>query len=957
MTAHLDAWALGNELRAFLRGEVYFDDTHRALYATDASNYRQVPIGVVRPKDNADVEKALEICRSHGAPVLSRGSGTSLAGQCCNEAVVFDFRKHMNRILEIDPVAKTARVQPGVVLDDLQAALKPHGLIFGPDPATHNRCTFGGMIGNNACGVHSVMSGKTVDNVESLEVVTYDGTRLTIGKNSEDDIRRQAEGPGRKAEIFRGLKELREKYLPFIRRRYPRLPRRVSGYNLDELLPENHFNLARALVGTEGTCAVVLEATVRLIPNPEGRCLLLAGFEDIYKAADHVPVILQYHPIGVEGIDHNFVRNMRKAGLYPKELDLFPEGEGWLLIEFGGQTAAEAEIAARKLEEVLKTAKAISGIRIFPGASEQKKIWAIRESSFGATVFVPGIPDTFSGFEDSAVPPEKLGAYLRDLQKIYDKYNYYAVTYGHFGDGCIHSRISFDLKTDDGIRIYRNFLEEATDLVLKYGGSFSGEHGDGQTWGEFLPKMYGEELVEAFRQFKKIWDPENKMNPGKVIAGYKVDDNLRLRPYSTIPQPELYFEHDAKNFARTTERCIGIGKCLKKGEGIMCPSYMVTGEEMHSTRGRAHLLHEMMRGEAVKGGWKDEGVKESLDLCLACKGCKTECPVGVDMAAYKAEFLSHYYKGRLRPLRAYAFGLIAWWARLATLVPGLANGFMRIPGVKTFVKKLTGIASQREIPEFPDQTFRQWFAAKETDYGLAHSRGDVILWPDTFNNYFYPETAKAAAEVLETLGYRVRLPQNNFCCGRPLYDYGMLGLARKFLKDIMAGMRADIEKGTPIVCLEPSCAAVFRDELKQLFPGDETANKLSSNVLLLAEFLEKDPEALKRFHKSEFKGILHGHCHQKVVMGMGAEERLVAALGLDLELLKTGCCGMAGAFGFEEKHYPVSMQVGELGVLPAARKVSGEGMIVTDGFSCREQIRQGSGKKPLHLAELLRKML
>ncbi len=940
--------ALERDLKKNLRGEVCFDDASRALYATDASNYRQVPIGVVRPKDAADVEKAVEICRNHGAPILSRGAGTSLAGQCCNEAVVFDFRRHMNRVLEIDPVKNLARVQPGVVLDDLRAAVKKYGLTFGPDPATHSRCTLGGMIGNNSCGVHSVMSGKTSDNIEELEILTYDGLKLRAGATPEHALQELTQANDRKAEIYRGLKDIQKKYKDAVRSRYPRIPRRVSGYNLDELLPERNFHVARALTGTEGTCAIVLEATVRLIPDPAHRCLLLAGFTDIYTAADHVPVILQYHPIGVEGLDHNFVVNMKKAGLYLKDLQMFPPGEGWLLIEFGGATEAEAELAAQKLKTVLETAKASTGIKMFTAPADQKKIWTVREASFGATVFVPGVPDTFSGFEDSAVAPEKLGIYLRDLQKIYDKFGYYAVTYGHFGDGCIHSRISFDLKTDEGIRTYRRFLDEATDLVLRHGGSFSGEHGDGQTWGEFLPKMYGEELVQAFRDFKRIWDPEDKMNPGKVIAGYKVDENLRLKNYKSISEPALYFkfEHDP-NFTRTTERCIGIGKCLKKDEGIMCPSYMATEEEMHSTRGRAHLLHEMMRGEVIKGGWKDEGVKESLDLCLACKGCKTECPVGVDMAAYKAEFLAQYYKGRLRPLKAYAFGLIMWWARLGSLWPQLSNF------IAPLAKAVTGIAAKRDVPRFASKTFRGWFKSRPQ----KESDKEVILWPDTFNNYFYPETAQAAVEVLESLGYRVRLPEKNFCCGRPLYDYGMLGMAKEFLKKILAGLKEDIEKGTPVVCLEPSCASVFRDELKQLFPEDAAAGKLSSQVFLFSEFFEQNMGLLSKFNKTAVKGVLHGHCHQKTFAGMKSEEKIIQTLGLDVEILKTGCCGMAGSFGFDQKHYPVSVKIGDLSLLPQVRRTGQGEAVVTDGFSCREQVRQLSDKKPVHFAQLIKKAL
>ncbi len=951
----MDLRALARELRDKIEGDVLFDDASRALYAADASNYRQVPHGVIRPRHEKDAEKALEICRRHGVPVLSRGAGTSLAGQCCNVAVIFDFQRYMNRILEIDPVKKTARVQPGVVLDQLRAALKPHGLTFGPDPATHNRCTFGGMIGNNACGVHSVTSGKTSDNIEELEILTYNGLRFSAGACSEEEMEAILREGGQRAAIYGGLKKLSEKYGALVRSRYPKLPRRVSGYNLDELLPERGFHVARSLVGTEGTCVLVLQATLRLVPDPPGRCLLVAGFDDIYAAADHVPVILHHNPAGLEGLDHNFVSNMRSAGLHLPELGMLPQGQGWLMVEFGAATAQEAAEAAEKLRAALETSKTLQGIKIFSSAGDQKKIWAVRESSFGATVFVPDVPDTFSGFEDSAVPPEKLGSYMRALQKLYDKYNYYAVTYGHFGDGCIHSRISFDLKTDGGIRKYRNFMEEAADLVVAYGGSFSGEHGDGQTWGEFLPEMYGEELMGAFREFKKIWDPENRMNPGKVLPGYRLDENLRLKAYAAIQQPALHFSFHQENgnFARTTERCIGVGKCLKKDEGVMCPSYMATNDEMHSTRGRAHLLHEMMRGEVVKGGWRDPQVKESLDLCLACKACKTECPVGVDMATYKAEFLAQYYKGRLRPLSLYAFGFLPWLARLASAAAPLVNFLTRAPLISGILKSMAGIAPEKEIPVFAEKTFKAWFHSRKSK--ASGSAGKVLLWPDTFHNYFHPEAAIAAVEVLEHAGFEVALPGRSFCCGRPLYDSGMLGQARRFLADILNGLHSEIEAGTPVICLEPSCASVFKDELKSFFPSDPLALKLSSQVFLLAEFLSGKP--LKTAVKFPGRAVLHGHCHQKALAGMSHEERILSSLGADYELLQSGCCGMAGSFGFQKQHQDVSLKVAEQGFLPSLRRARPGSFYIMDGFSCREQARQHLGLKTNHFAEYLRKLI
>lgn len=908
---------LERDLKKAVRGEVRFDDGSRALYATDASNYRQIPTGIVLPRDTKDVMNALEVCRNHDAAVLPRGAGTSLAGQCCNVAVIFDFSRHMNRILEIDPQRKLARVQPGVILDDLQKELRPHGLMFGPDPATHNRCTFGGMIGNNACGVHSVIAGKTVDNLEVLKVLTYGGQYFETGKNFSSN-----------AEIARQLEALQKKYAEQIRKRFPKIPRRVSGYNLDELLPENGFHVARSLVGTEGTCALFLEATVQLMEAPHSRTLVVLGYPDVFEAADDVNRILDFKPIGLEGLDEFFVRNMKKRGLHLAEIAQLPEGQSWLLVEFDAEEKA-MKLAASQAAKIFKTPR------------EQKAIWAVRESSFGASVFVPGERDTFAGFEDSAVPPAQLGKYLRDLRKLCAKYDYDVITYGHFGDGCLHTRISFDFHSQAGIQKYRAFQSDAADLVLSYGGSLSGEHGDGQTWGEFLPRMFGEEITQAFREFKKIWDPRNRMNPGKIVDAFRSDENLRLGQYATIDQE--------KDFARTTERCIGIGKCLKKEEGTMCPSYQVTGEEMHSTRGRAHLLHEMMRGEVIKGGWQDEHVKESLDLCLACKACKTECPVSVDVASYKAKFFSHYYNRKARPLKAYAFGYLSRWADLAAVFPQFANFFA------PFLKKILGLASQRTLPKFASKSFRKTFESNKTG-------SEVLLWPDTFNNAFTPEILTAAVEVLEACGYRVTIPKTRLCCGRTFYDFGMLDAAKKSLQQILDQLAPQIDHGVPLVALEPSCLAVFRDELLELFPENERAKKLAQQSFSLAEFLNRDSSLVTRDSQTSderrgtsHKVMLHGHCHQKALIGMKHEESLLARIGASCEIPDAGCCGMAGSFGYE--HYSVSVAAAGRVLIPAVQKQNGKTLIVADGFSCREQVRHLTGKRPLHLAEALKTIL
>jgi len=943
---------LARDLRKRISCEVRFDSGSRALYATDGSNYRQVPIGVVVPKSADDVVAAIATCREYGAPVLARGGGTSLAGQCCNVAVVLDCSKYLNRILDLDPAGKRARVQPGVVLDWLRDAANQHGLTFGPDPATHNHNTLGGMIGNNSCGVHSVMAGKTDENVDELEILTYDGLRMRVGPTSESDLQEIIAAGGRRGEIYAGLKKIRDQYGSLIRQRYPRIPRRVSGYNLNDLLPENGFQVARALVGSECTCVFVLEATVKLVPNPKARSLLVLGYPDIFSAGDHVPAVMAAKPIGCEALDEMLIRNMRIKGLDVKDLPLLPEGKGWLMVEFGADTKKDSDDAAHRLMDALKRKSDAPKMRLFEDPAQEKLLWEIREAGLGATAWVPGQHVTWEGWEDSAVPPDRVGAYLRELKKLYDQHGYEGALYGHFGQGCIHTRVSFDLESSAGIRNYRSFMEDATDLVVRYGGSLSGEHGDGQSKAEFLHKMFGEELIQAFREFKSLWDPQWKMNPGKVVDAYRIDENLRLGADYRPVEPETHFHYlqDGGSFAQATLRCVGVGECRRHEKGTMCPSYRATMEEMHSTRGRARMLFEMAQGEVIRDGWKSEEVFDALDLCLSCKGCKGDCPVNVDMATYKAEFLSHYYQGRLRPRHAYSMGLIHIWARLASWAPEMVNAMGSAPGLGAILKAIGDITPERPLPRFARQTFKSWLRHRGK---RNHGGSKVILWADTFNNYFHPEIAAAAVEVLEAAGFSVLVPAANLCCGRPLYDYGMLDSAKDLLHQTLAVLRPQIEAGVPMVGLEPSCVAVFRDEMADLLPHDEDARRLQQQTFTLGEFLEKKaphyrPPMLRR------KALVHGHCHQKAVLGMDSEEQLLRKIGLDVAMLDDGCCGMAGSFGFEPAKYELSMKVGELGVLPKVRAAAKDTLIVADGFSCRTQIAQSTDRKALHLAQILR---
>jgi FAD/FMN-containing dehydrogenase/Fe-S oxidoreductase len=936
-------------LEATTTGEVRFDDGSRALYATDASLYRQVPIGVVLPRTFSDVEKTIAVCREYNVPVLPRGAGTSLAGQCCNVAVIIDFSKHLHHINGIDVSRRRANVETGCILDNLRNAAERDHLTFAPDPSTHGHNTLGGMIGNNSCGVHSVMGGRTVDNVHSMDILTYDGLRMRVGPTSEEELEAIIAAGGRRGEIYAGLRDIRDRYADLIRQRFPAIPRRVSGYNLDELLPERGFNVARALVGSEGTCAVVLSAELELLPSPPNRALLILGYEDAYTCADHVPEILEAGPTGLEGIDRILIESMEAQHMHEEERKQLPPGRSWLLVEFGGETMDEAEAKANTLVQRLRQQKDAPSCRVFTSADMQKKIWKVREAGLGATSRSPQIGTTHPGWEDAAVPPEKLSDYLREFRDLMHKHGYEAALYGHFGDGCVHCRINFDLGSETGVYRWRRFMKEAADLVVGYGGSLSGEHGDGQVRAELLPRMYGPELMEAFREFKSLWDPQGKMNPGKMIEPYPMEAYLRRGPETTLPQPQPAFDynHDDHSFTRAVDRCVGIGSCRDFDQGVMCPSYRATLEEKHSTRGRARLLYEMLKGDVLVDSWRSDAVRESLDLCLSCKGCKRDCPVGVDMATLKAEFMFHHYKGRLRPVTAYSMGLIWWWSRLAARIPRVANFFLQTPVVSGALKRLGGIAPERGFPRYADQTFREWFANRETKNEGAPQ---VMLWPDTFNNHFFPETLQATTRVLEDAGFQVRLPSKPACCALPLYAEGMLSQARSQLTDLMESLQQAVDNKLPVVGLEPACVASFRDELAELFPDDERAHYLAENTLLFSEFLVRrnyQPPQVNR------RALVHIHCHHHASLTVDDECELLKKMQLDYELTPSTCCGMAGSFGFKRDNYEVSQEIAEHKLIPVVKATDKNTLIITNGFSCREQITQSTGRSTLTLPELM----
>jgi FAD/FMN-containing dehydrogenase/Fe-S oxidoreductase len=856
----------------------------------------------------------------------------------------------------VDPVKRTVHVQPGIVLDRVREAAEKFALTYAPDPATHSRCTIGGMIGNNSCGVHALMGGKTVDNIHSLDILLYDGTRMTVGMTSDDELERKIAVGGREGAIYAGLKSIRDRYAALVRERFPDIPRRVSGYNLDELLPENHFNVARALVGSEGTCAMILGATLNLVESPQFRTLVGVGFEDVFIAADHVPQVLQYKPIGLEGMDGLLLDSLRSKQKALNDIPLLPEGRGFLLVEFGANSQAEADEQARAFAQAFAH---VGESRIYDH-DEAHRVWAIRESGLGATSFVPGKRTGWEGWEDAAVAPEQLGSYLRDIFALMQEYGYWAPMYGHFGQGCVHMRLSFDLETEKGILDFREFMDRAADIALAHGGSLSGEHGDGQARGALLPKMFGPELMDAFREFKRLFDPDLRMNPNKLPDPHEIHEDLRLgvdyKPWQ--PKTHFAFAEDDGSFARATLRCVGVGACRKTDAGTMCPSYMATGEEQHSTRGRAHMLWELMQREVLPDDWANKDVKDSLDMCLSCKACKSECPVSVDIATYKSEFLAHHYEHHSRPLAHYAFGMIDKWARLASIAPGVVNAINAMPGISHLMKKLLHIHPSRSFPKFakaftPDRRMARdatrWRGDRREP--LPADAPKVFLWADTFNNYFHPVTMRSAHQVLTSAGFRVEVTNHHLCCGRPLYDFGLLDTAKQYLAKILNALTPQIQAGTPVVVLEPSCASVFRDEMVNLFPNDERAKKLRSQIYLLSEFLVKHAPEYE-VPKIDGKIVLHGHCHHKAGPGMKDEVAILRATGADVELLDSGCCGMAGPFGFEEDKYEVSQKLGERSLLPAVRQ-NPNATIVSDGFSCCEQITQNTDARPKHLAEVL----
>jgi FAD/FMN-containing dehydrogenase/Fe-S oxidoreductase len=936
-----DPAGLAAALRRAGLADVDHSARRRAEYSSDASNYRIVPAVVAFPRHADEAAAALGVAREFGVPVTSRGGGTSTAGNAVGAGIVLDFSRHLNHVVQVDPETRTATVQPGTILDDITAVAARHGLRFGPDPSTHARATIGGSLGNNACGSRALKYGRTADNVVELDLLLADGTQLTARRFERDGL--AAAGPAGVA-----LERLVSPRLGMIRTEFGRFTRQVSGYSLEHLLPENGHDLAKFLVGTEGTLGMILGATVRLVESPKAVALAVLGYRDMPAAADAVLELLPHKPVAIEGMDAllvNVVRSRRGASAVP---DL-PRGEGWLFVETAGQTEAEARAAADK---VIADSGCIDSL-VVTGAPA-RALWRIREDGAGLGGRTPAGAPAWPGWEDAAVPPDQLGEYLREFGRLMREHGVDGLTYGHFGDGCVHARIDFPLSTAP--KKYREFVVAAAQLVGRHGGSMSGEHGDGRARGELLPYMYSSDAIATFAAVKTIFDPGNLFNPGVLVDPAPLDADLRV-PHARALRHGLGFaySHDGGDLSTAVHRCVGIGKCRADNTasgGVMCPSYLATRDEKDSTRGRARVLQELAFGgdsehaHALVKGFRSDAVLESLDLCLSCKGCSSDCPAGVDMATYKSEALYQRYRRRLRPPAHYALGWLPRWARLAARMPRLANFTLRRDSITRVAKRLGGIDRRRPLPQFATQTFRQWFQSWPGRTGQP-----VLLWVDTFTDHFTPEVGKAAVRVLEAAGYSVRITDEPVCCGLTWISTGQLDGARKQLRKSLDALDQAVRFGIPIVGLEPSCTAVLRHDVVELLPGDARAAKVLAGTRTLAELLAgTDGWTAPDLHG--VRAVAQPHCHQHAVLGWQADSALLTGAGAEVSAVG-GCCGLAGNFGVERGHYEVSVAVAETALLPAVRAAPHDAVVLADGFSCRTQLEQLARVQSVHLAELL----
>lgn len=932
------AWA--GKIRDSIDGDFRDDAGTRAAFASDASNHRVLPQAVAFPRHAEDVASIVQVCGEENVPVTARGTGTNIAGNAIGPGLVLDFTRHMNTILSVDPDARRAVVEPGVILDSLRVRAERDGLTFGVDPSTHNRCTLGGMIGTNACGSHSVAWGTTADNVHGLDLVLADGTATSVTAHG----RTGQPIPDSAAGLVKELITVRDAYLGEIRTELGTFGRQISGYGLQYLLPEKNLDVAKALVGSEGSCALITAATVKLVKSPPVRHLVVAGYRDEYAAAVAAPVVAQAGPLTVEGMEAELVRaSDSRPG--PGQRPTLPEGSAWLLVEVGGFDDADARAKAEEMRRVVRDTGAVD-VQIITGPA-QRGYWSIRERGAGLASRTADGQEAWPGWEDAAVPPENLGAYIRDFRSLLAKFNVHGMLYGHFGEGCLHIRIDHNLTTAEGVRHYRHFQEAAAEVVTTHGGSLSGEHGDGRARSELLDRQYTPRMLEAFGAFKHAFDPGKLLNPGIIVDPAPLDADLRnLGQQSSTKGLAFAYSDDSGDFTKAVRRCVGVGSCRTPTGGGMCPSYRATQDERHSTRGRSRLLSEMLNGSLQEEGWHSTDVKDALDLCLSCKACHSECPVSVDMATYKAEFLYQHYKGRKRPASHYSMGWLPLWLRLASPVAPLVNLAMGIAPLARLAKALGGIDQQRVIPKLYRRTGRG--ALHRTAAPDAAGAQPVILWLDSFTDSFSPGVTGQAAALLRGAGYRPVPPARGLCCGLTWVSTGQLDVAKTVMRRTVTAL--DDGSETPIIVLEPSCGAALRTDIVELLNTD-AAKRVSARVKSLAEAL--NGRGLEFDQSMPTKALAQFHCHQRSTFGTEADSELLISAGLDITSVTDGCCGLAGNFGFEKGHYEVSVTCAEQSFMPALRQAGPGEEVIADGFSCRLQIEQ-IGKSPSkHLAQLL----
>lgn len=941
---------------------VEIDTSSRRLaeYSYDASNYRVAPLAVAFPRNAGEVSRLMATCYRAGVPIVARGGGTSMAGNAVGSGVVVDLSRYMNAVVSIDAASRTAVVEPGVVLADLAAAVQQdtgNRLTFAPDPSSKNRATVGGSIGNDACGNHSVRYGRTGDHVESLDVVLADGTQLTASRTAlRATDPEDAAAAGRAGQLSAGLKSLVADHMSQFRLELGRIPRQVSGFHLANLLPENGFNVACALVGSEGTCAIVVGATMRLVDVPSSALLLIVAYDDIVDAARDVMTILQYSPAAVEGIDEQIVATM-KARRGQDSVSELPAGRAWLYVDLDGDDEHVVAAQAKKLRDDLQNNGRALDFREVRDPAERTKLWRVREDGAGLSSRLD-LPDgssvtSWPGWEDSAVAPEDLADYLAELRLLLEQYRLTGVMYGHFGAGCMHIRITFDQRTSEGREVMSTFLTAAARLVVKHGGTLSGEHGDGRARSQLLPEMYSPAIMAAFAKFKHLFDPTNVLNPGMIVDPVPVTEHLALANIPALPWQTSFVLHDANGsgdgaFAEAVQRCIGVGRCRSHGSGVMCPSFRATGDEKDSTRGRARVLQDMVRGaRSVEQGWASEDVREALDLCLSCKACSSDCPTGVDMATYKAEFLDHHYRGRIRPVAHYSLGWLPRWLALTSRVAPLVNGVLASP-LRSIGLRLGGLTTERPLPRFASK--RQL-----RDELKAHRTGhaDMVFVVDSFTKGFRPEVAGAALRVVEDAGHCAEV-RTDVCCGLTWISTGQLRQARKRLIHTAAALDDGTDR--PIVVTEPSCAAALRKDLPELV-DTPAAHRVARRVRSFAEQVSAQSDrGWTPSAPLPSSVTVQTHCHEYAVFGATTQRRALEAVGVENVREATGCCGVAGNFGFERQHFDVSMAVAEQALAPALR-ADPDATVLTDGFSCHMQARQlTDNPRPSassHLAQIL----